>query len=87
VRRRLGIVALALLALGWAATMQDPGPNQNAHLALVTSLAHGTPRIDPYRRWTRDTSDIGGHRTTRRCGSSSPSSRSPLSGSRSRSSG
>ena len=59
---RLWIVALAALALAWAAVLQDPGPNQNAHLALVTAIAnHGTPRIDPYERWTRDDAYVDGH--------------------------
>ncbi len=59
---RLWIVALAALALAWAAVLQDPGPNQNAHLTLVTAIAnHGTPRIDPYERWTRDDAYVDGH--------------------------
>ncbi len=60
-RRRLGTVALALLAVSWALLMQAPGANQNAHLALVTSLSHGTPRIDRYRNWTGDLAYIDGH--------------------------
>jgi hypothetical protein len=59
---RLWIVALLALAFAWAAVLQDPGPNQNAHLALVTAIAdHGTPRIDPYERWTRDDAYVDGH--------------------------
>ena len=59
---RLWIVALVALAFAWAAVLQDPGPNQNAHLALVTAIANdGTPRIDPYERWTRDDAYVGGH--------------------------
>lgn len=59
---RLWIVALAALAFAWAAVLQDPGPNQNAHLALVTAIANdGTPRIDPYERWTRDDAYVDGH--------------------------
>ena len=62
VRSRLWIVALVALALAWAAVLQDPGPNQNAHLALVTAIAtDGTPRIDPYERWTRDDAYVDGH--------------------------
>ena len=62
VRSHLWIVALAALALAWAAVIQDPGPNQNAHLALVTAIVnHGTPRIDPYERWTPDDAYVGGH--------------------------
>jgi hypothetical protein len=59
---RLWIIALLALAFAWAAVLQDPGPNQNAHLALVTAIANdGTPRIDPYERWTRDDAYVGGH--------------------------
>lgn len=59
---RLWIVALAALAFAWAAVLQDPGPNQNAHLALVTAIVNdGTPRIDPYERWTRDDAYVDGH--------------------------
>lgn len=62
VRKRLWIIAPAALALAWAAVIQDPGPNQNAHLALVTAIAtDGTPRIDPYERWTRDDAYVDGH--------------------------
>lgn len=59
--RRAGVVALIVLACAWAAVIQPPGPNQNAHLALITAITHGTPRIDPYRRWSRDISYFGGH--------------------------
>lgn len=52
---------LAALALAWASVLELPGPNQNAHLALVTAITHGTPRIDPYERWTRDDAWVGGH--------------------------
>jgi len=62
VRTRIWIVPLIALAFAWAAILQDPGPNQNAHLALVTAIAnHGTPRIDPYERWTRDDAYVDGH--------------------------
>jgi hypothetical protein len=59
--RHLWIVPLAALALAWASVLELPGPNQNAHLALVTALSHGTPRIDPYERWTRDDAWVDGH--------------------------
>lgn len=52
---------LAALSLTWASVLELPGPNQNAHLALVTAITHGTPRIDPYERWTRDDAWVGGH--------------------------
>lgn len=61
-RARLWIVALAALAFAWASVLQEPGPNQNAHLALVTSIANdGVPSIDPYERWTRDDAYVDGH--------------------------
>jgi len=41
--------------------MQGPGSNQNAHLALVKSLAAGTPKVDRYRTETPDVSYIDGH--------------------------
>ncbi len=59
--RRLGVAAVVALALAWVPVMQLPGANQNAHLALVKSLADGTPRIDRYRNETADTAYIGGH--------------------------
>jgi hypothetical protein len=59
--RHLWIVPLAVLSLAWASVLELPGPNQNAHLALVTALSHGTPRIDPYERWTRDDAWVDGH--------------------------
>jgi hypothetical protein len=58
---RLWIVALVALALAWGAVMVKPGPNQNAHLARVTALAHGTPRIDPYHHWSADIAYYKGH--------------------------
>ena len=60
-RERLGILAIVLLALGWGMLMQDPGANQNAHLALVTALSDGTPRIDRLHEWTADSSYIDQH--------------------------
>jgi hypothetical protein len=58
---RLWIVAPAALALAWGSVLVDAGPNQNAHMARVTAIAHGTTRIDPYRKWTRDTAWFKGH--------------------------
>src|SRR5690242_11693097 len=49
------VVALVALTIAWGAVMVDGGPNQNAHMANTTAFAHGTPRIDPYHHWTRDT--------------------------------
>lgn len=59
--RRRSTVALVLLAVAWGSVISDPGPNQNAHMAHMTALAHGTPRIDRYHQWTRDTAYVGGH--------------------------
>jgi len=58
---RFWIVALAALTLAWGAVLVDPGPNQNAHLARVTALAHGTTRIDPYHNWSADIAYYKGH--------------------------
>jgi hypothetical protein len=58
---RLWVVPLLALALAWASVLELPAPNQNAHLALVTAISHGTPRIDPYERWTRDDAWVNGH--------------------------
>jgi hypothetical protein len=52
------VVAFAALALATAATVQDSGPNQAAHFALVRSLASGTAEIDP--RETIDASYVDG---------------------------
>ena len=60
-RRAVGTLSLLVLALAWAALMQQPGPNQNAHLATVTALASGESTIDRYRNWTRDISYVDGH--------------------------
>jgi hypothetical protein len=55
---RRGAIALALFATGAAMLVQGPGVAQNAHYALVRSLAEGTPQIDRYvaetADWTRD---------------------------------
>lgn len=47
-------IALAAITIALGSVLVDPGPNQNAHMARVTALAHGTASIDPYHRWTRD---------------------------------
>ena len=60
-RRLLSTASLLVLALAWASLMQQPGPNQNAHLATVTALSRGESNIDRYRNWTRDTSYVDGH--------------------------
>ncbi len=58
---RLGVLAIVLLALGWGMLEQAPGANQNAHLALVTALSEGTPRIDRLHEWTADSSYVDQH--------------------------
>ena len=61
VRNRRFAVAVAALTVAWGGVLVDPGPNQNAHVAHVTALAHGTARIDAYHTWTRDTAYWHGH--------------------------
>ena len=60
-KRRLGLLSIVLVGLGWISVIQGPGANQNAHLALVTSLASRTPRVDRFHNWTGDVSYIDGH--------------------------
>ena len=59
--RRLALLAIVFVGIAWVGLIQTPGANQNAHLALVTAFAHGTPRIDPYRNWSSDVSYVDGH--------------------------
>jgi hypothetical protein len=59
--RRLALLAIVFVGIAWVSLIQTPGANQNAHLALVTAFAHGTPRIDPYRNWSGDVSYLDGH--------------------------
>jgi hypothetical protein len=61
VRGRLSILALVLLTLAWGSVLLSTGPNQNAHLALVKAISHGTPRVDPYHWWSRDVAYVDGH--------------------------
>ena len=61
ITRRLGLLSIALVGLGWVSVIQGPGANQNAHLALVTSLANHTPRVDRFHNWTGDVAYIDGH--------------------------
>ena len=44
--QRAGAVALVAVVLAMASLVQGTGWNQNAHLALVKALSHGTPVID-----------------------------------------
>ncbi len=59
--RRASTAALLLVGLAWIFVMQAPGSNQNAHLALVKSIARGTPTVDRYHHETPDVSYIAGH--------------------------
>jgi hypothetical protein len=45
-RRQLGIAAILSLLAAYAALVQGPGWNQNAHYSLTRALADGTPTID-----------------------------------------
>ena len=54
-------MVLGVLAVVVGCVQVDPGPNQNAHMARTTALAHGTARIDPYHWWSRDVAYIDGH--------------------------
>src|SRR4051812_29660641 len=62
-RRRLTtFAAFLLLTVAMAWPVQDPGGwTQNAHYALVRSLAAGTPHVDRYRAETGDLSYRSGH--------------------------
>jgi hypothetical protein len=60
-RSHVGIAAICLLALCWAAVIVGPGANQTAHLATVHALARGSSNIDVERHWTGDTAYFGGH--------------------------
>src|SRR5262245_66617753 len=60
-RRFSGIAAIVLVAVAMALVLQPNGCNQTAHLALVTALFDGSPRIDRYAAETCDTSFIDGH--------------------------
>jgi hypothetical protein len=59
--RRTGVLAICALALGYASVVQGGGANQFAHLALVRSLASGTPVVDAYHRESKDLSWYHGH--------------------------
>jgi hypothetical protein len=61
VSRRLGILALLAVALGYASFAQGVGWNQLAHYALVRALADGTPVVDGFRDETGDVAWHDGH--------------------------
>jgi len=60
-RRRLGLLAILVLAFATALLVQPFGYNQGAHYALVRALADGTPRIDAYRDFSGDIGYYKGH--------------------------
>lgn len=56
--RSAAAIAFAALAVALGMVVQDSGPNQAAHFALVRSLASGTAEIDP--RETIDAAYVDG---------------------------
>src|SRR5947209_9449400 len=60
-RRRLGVVALVLIALASATVIQSFSWNQTSHYALVRAIAHGTTRIDRYEVSTGDKARFHNH--------------------------
>ena len=52
--RHAGVLAILAVVLASASLVQGGGWNQNAHLALVRALAHGTAQVDEYRSGTGD---------------------------------
>ena len=54
--RMAGTLAICVVVLGYATVVQGGGKNRFAHLALVRSLADGTPIVDRYHRETKDLS-------------------------------
>jgi hypothetical protein len=60
-RGRLGLLAVATLAVASASLPQGIGWNQNAQYALVRSLADGTAVVDRYRDETGDVAWTNGH--------------------------
>ena len=59
--QRAGALSLVAAVLAMASLVQGPGWNQNAHLALVQALSHGTPVIDPKSAGTFDLAFSDGH--------------------------
>ena len=59
--RRTGTLAICAVVLGYASVVQGGGENQFAHLALVRSLAEGTPVVDEYHRESKDLAWDNGH--------------------------
>jgi hypothetical protein len=59
--RRRGVLAVVMLAVGYALVMQALGWAQTSYYGLVRSLSHGTAQIDRYHWETRDASYRRGH--------------------------
>ena len=60
-RRRSGLLAIAVLVAGCVLLLQPFGFNQGAHYSLVKALAHGTAKIDAYQAFSGDESWYHGH--------------------------
>ena len=58
---RAGLLAILILVLAYASVAQGGGVNQLAHFSLVRALSHGTAKVDPYHRQTKDLSWYHGH--------------------------
>jgi hypothetical protein len=59
--RRRGLLAIVMLAIGYALVMQALGWAQTSYYALVRSLSSGTAQIDRFHWETRDESYDRGH--------------------------
>ena len=60
-RRRLGLAAIACLAVGYATVMQSLGWAETSNFALVRALSEGRADIDPWHWETKDKSWHDGH--------------------------
>ena len=60
-RRRLGLLAIALVAVASGLVMQASGWAQSSNYELVRALHGGTATIDPWHWETRDISWYRGH--------------------------
>ena len=58
---RWAVACVAMLWIGCALIVQQPGCSENGHYALLRSLADGSPSIDRYHWWTCDVSWYHGH--------------------------
>jgi 4-amino-4-deoxy-L-arabinose transferase-like glycosyltransferase len=60
-RRRLGLLAIACVAVASGVVMQSSGWAQTSNYALVRALDAGTAKVDPWHWETRDISWYKGH--------------------------